>query len=645
VTILDITPSAFKPLIRCLAEVEHCDKLRYIVMVGEALEPAMLKPWYAMRSEDSPQIVNKYGPTETTVYSMYRAMKEQDCSQFVSPIGVRLPDLTAYVLDTQGRPAPLGVIGELFIGGAGVTRGYLNRAELTTERFLPDPFSKTNGARMYKTGDLVRYLPDGNFIFLGRNDHQVKIRGFRIELGEIEARLVEHPSVRETVVVALGTGSDKRLVAYVVADTVGQLAQLLRDHLTTVLPEYMIPAAFVQLNALPLTPNGKLDQRALPEPEREAFASRGYDAPQGEIETALAVIWADLLKIERIGRHDNFFMLGGHSLLAVKLIGLVRLSLGFELKLRTLFEVPTIAQLSVKLFEVDDTQEDLLGVLMPLRTQGSRRPLFCIHAVQGLSWSFSNLLNHLHKDQPIYGLQARGLNGKGQPADSVDDMAKDYIDQIRRVQPNGPYLLLGWSFGGCVAYSMAVQLKNLGERVDLLALMDTPAEYLHFEEEDEVDTKEADYHELPDRSGGKESSKDGRALLENMQCVLRNHLDLVNQSSPIVHVDAWGLTLEESRAIMKQVHHVTKNNLRLAEQYSPTVCTGDMLFFNATVKASEKMSVVDPQRWEPFVLGKIEVHEVKCKHVEMDMPEPMTEIGRVLNSKLEESHQQWRSDM
>ncbi|KAG0002140.1 hypothetical protein BGZ80_006022, partial [Entomortierella chlamydospora] len=236
VTIFDITPSAFKTLIRHITEVEQCDQLRYIVMVGEALEPAMLKPWYAIRPDDSPQISNKYGPTETTVYSMYRAIKQEDCDQFVSPIGVRLPDLTTYVLDTQGRPAPLGVIGELYIGGAGVTRGYLNRPELTSERFIPDPFSKTKGARMYKTGDLVRYLPDGNFIFLGRNDHQVKIRGFRIELGEIEARLVEHPLVHEVIVVALGADDDKRLVAYVVADAVDHLAQLLRDHLTPILP-------------------------------------------------------------------------------------------------------------------------------------------------------------------------------------------------------------------------------------------------------------------------------------------------------------------------------------------------------------------------------------------------------------------------
>ncbi|KAF8946543.1 hypothetical protein BGZ46_005767, partial [Entomortierella lignicola] len=239
VTILNMTPSAFRPLIRCQAEIKQCDQLRYIILAGEALEPASLQPWYASRPEEPPKIINMYGTTETTVHASYRVMKSEDCQQTLSPIGVRIPDLSIYVLDSQGRPAPMGVIGELCIGGAGVTRGYLNRDELTSEKFPLDPFSKTKGARMYKTGDLARYLPDGNLIFLGRNDHQVKIRGFRIELGEIEARLMDHPIVRETVVIALGEDSDKRLVAYIVTDEVDQLAQLMRDHLTPLLPDYM----------------------------------------------------------------------------------------------------------------------------------------------------------------------------------------------------------------------------------------------------------------------------------------------------------------------------------------------------------------------------------------------------------------------
>ncbi|KAF9995749.1 hypothetical protein BGZ79_010522 [Entomortierella chlamydospora] len=242
-------------------------------------------------------------------------------------------------------------------------------------------------------------------------------------------------------------------------------------------------------------------------------------------------------------------------------------------------------------------------------------------------------------DQPIYGLQARGLNGKGQLAESVDDMTKDYVDQIRRIQPRGPYQLLGWSFGGSIAHNMAVELEKLGERVDLLALMDTPTEYSRLEEEDEYYSAQADYYEQSGQSGSAESSKGGMALA-NMQCELRNHLGPVNQSLPSINTDIRGLTFEGSRVAKKHVHRVTKNNTRIAKQYSPAVYTGDMLFFNATVASLESMPTVDPQCWRPFVLGNIEVHKFKFTHMDMATPEPMAEIGRVLNSKLEELHQQ-----
>ncbi|KAF9353703.1 hypothetical protein BGX26_008545, partial [Mortierella sp. AD094] len=600
VSVLSITPSALRPMIRFQEETDLSDKLRYIILVGEAIEPTILKSWYAKRLGNLPEVINMYGPTETTVYSAYRVLKAQDCNSSVCPIGVRIPDLIFYVLDIHGQPVPLGAIGELCIGGAGVTRGYLNRPELTSERFPSDPFSNTDGARMYKTGDLVRYLPDRDMIFLGRNDHQVKIRGYRIELGEIEARLVDHPAVREVVVLAVGEGSSKRLVAYIVTEPTEGLAYTLRSHISSKLPEYMIPAAFVRLDKLPLTSNGKLDRRALPEPGSDSFVSQGYETPRGEIESTLAEIWAELLKIDRVGRHDNFFMLGGHSLLAVKLIGHVSSRLGLSLKLQTLFEAPTIAELTPRILENHtDRQEREFDVLLPFRSQGNRPPLFCIHPVVGLGWGFAHLSKHLHPEQPLYALQSRGINGNGQLASSIDEMVLDYMDQIRKVQPVGPYHLLGYSFGGSIAHSLAMQLENLGEKVALLALMDSTPDYTSPSANIDVD-HQGDIHAV---YFARDSDKN---------------------------------TLEEGKAIWKMVENVFRNNMKLARQFLPSIYSGDMTFF----RASESVSILDPLSWAPFTLGTIEVHELECGHLELDKPEPMAKIGRVLAMKLEELHHQ-----
>src|SRR6266542_3509842 len=362
VTVLNQTPSAFRGLIEAQAEERRPDQLRYVIFGGEGLEPTILKPWYRSHTEGQPQLVNMYGITETTVHVTYRALNLRDSEENGSPIGKRLPDLRIYLLDEYGEPVPLGAVGELYVGGAGVARGYLKRPELTAERFLADGFSPEGGARMYKTGDLGRYLPDGNIEFLGRNDNQVKIRGFRIELGEIEARLGEHPLVRQAVVVAREDApGEKRLVAYVIPTAPEQrqeeslessligttnLAAALRTHLAGCLPEYMVPVAFVHMNELQLTPNGKIDRKKLPVPDIAAFVRQAYEAPQYEMEHALAELWQELLNVERVGRHDNFFELGGHSLLAVQLMVRVRQVLGVELSMVTLFAKPTIAQLA-----------------------------------------------------------------------------------------------------------------------------------------------------------------------------------------------------------------------------------------------------------------------------------------------------------
>jgi amino acid adenylation domain-containing protein len=310
--------------------------LRLVVVGGEAASPSHLRQWRSVAGERVAWI-NCYGPTETTAGVTFGRVGADEPMHIGSPIA----NTRLYVLDAWGQPVPVGVSGEIHIGGVQVARGYLNRPDITAERFVPDPYASEPGSRMYKTGDLGRWCPDGTIEFLGRNDHQVKIRGFRIELGEIEAALRSHPEVREAVVLARKDApGDKRLVAYVVGDAV---QEALRKHLGARLPEYMVPAAYVTLNALPLTPNGKLDRRALPAPEADAFGARAYEAPQGEVERTLARIWSELLGIERIGRHDHFFALGGHSLLAVQLSSRIRAALGLEVPLAELFAQPTLA--------------------------------------------------------------------------------------------------------------------------------------------------------------------------------------------------------------------------------------------------------------------------------------------------------------
>ncbi|XP_055303140.1 uncharacterized protein LOC129568840, partial [Sitodiplosis mosellana] len=342
ITLLSQTPSAFKMLMKAKDISPRSNRLRYVFFGSEASDSLTVREWSEKCAADHIGLVHMYGPTETVVIATSWMCDRTISDNSFTPIGRPLPNKRIYLLDAHGEPVPIGADGEIYIGGAGVARGYLNRPELTAERFLPDPFSDNPTARMYRTGDRARYLPDGNLVYLGRIDQQVKIRGFRIEPGEIEARLVEHPQVHEAVVQSYGNGSDTRLVAYVVADAYASLAQDLRTYLLTLLPEYMVPVAYVCLSSLPLTPNGKVDRRALPPPNDEAFARQQYEAPQGEIEKKLAEIWCELLSIDRISRHDNFFALGGHSLLVVQLLAQLR-QIGLDTTVRKVFDAPSLA--------------------------------------------------------------------------------------------------------------------------------------------------------------------------------------------------------------------------------------------------------------------------------------------------------------
>jgi amino acid adenylation domain-containing protein len=371
VTVLNQTPSAFRQLIQAEASSIEPDELalRLVIFGGEALDFRVLRPWLDRHGDRRPRLVNMYGITETTVHVTYRPITAADLSgSRDSLIGVKIPDLEVYVLDQNQNPVPIGVPGELCVGGAGVGRGYLKRPELTAERFIPNPFRPGQGERLYRSGDLVRYLPNRDIEYVGRIDSQVKIRGFRIELGEIEAILSQHAAVREVVVVLReDETTEKRLVAYMVsteqAPTVSELNGFLRQRL----PEYMVPASFVFLDALPLTPNGKVDRRNLPAPNQcRPVQESPFVAPRSPVEELLAKIWAELLKLDRVGIHDNFFDLGGHSLLVTQVASRIQQAFQVHLPLRTLFDAPTIADLSAAIATAQLGEEDAAGAAQML---------------------------------------------------------------------------------------------------------------------------------------------------------------------------------------------------------------------------------------------------------------------------------------
>ncbi|HEX2093879.1 MAG TPA: amino acid adenylation domain-containing protein, partial [Longimicrobiaceae bacterium] len=412
------------------------------------------------------RLVNGYGPTENTTFTCCHTVGEAWSGGPV-PIGSPVSNTRVYVLDAALRPVPIGVPGELYAGGDGVARGYLGRPALTAERFVPDPFSNEPGARMYRTGDLCRWLPDGTLEYLGRTDFQVKIRGFRIEPGEIEARLREHPAVRQAVVLAREDApGKKRLVAYVVGEAA---ADALRAHLDACLPAYMVPAAYVRLEALPLTSNGKLDRGALPAPDGAAYVGRGKEPPRTMTERVLAEIWAELLGVERVGRRDHFFDLGGHSLLAVQLVSRVREALNPEATVEDVFAHPTLYELAARLAGTGAWFGTNHAI--PVRETGSERPLFVAHDAVGIVFYGQILRPHLDVEIPVYALPGP-LNDTDELG-SLDDLVTRLVRMMTEVQPEGPYRVAGWSAGGVFAYAVAERLVMTGRAVEFVGLLDT----------------------------------------------------------------------------------------------------------------------------------------------------------------------------
>jgi thioesterase domain-containing protein len=577
-------------------------------------------------------LINAYGPTENTTFTTYHEMHGGERVVKSVPIGRPIANTRVYVLDRRMQPVVPGAVGELYIGGDGLARGYHDRAELTAERFVPDPFGEAAGGRLYRTGDLVRHQRNGDLEFIGRVDEQVKVRGFRIELGEIESRLKKHETVREAVVmVREERRGEKSLVAYVVAEqeTLTDTGAW-RGYLKEKLPDYMIPSAFVLLDEIPLTANGKVDRRALQSrtqggPEREG----DFIAPRDALETQLARIWEDLLDVRPVGVTDNFFDLGGHSLLAVRMEAHIRRELGRELPLALILQAQTIEELAGVLRQQSGARGP--SPLVRMQTDGDRPPFFCVHPAGGNVACYSGLARYLGFDQPFYGLRASLLEGEAGGSVRLERMAAHYLEAVRSVQPAGPYMLGGWSMGGVVAFEMAQQLRRQGEQVDVLALIDSHAPNVasSSRERNEDDL----LHQFTwylGRLFGMEAwlmqndIAESRGIEEQLRALLAE-----GARAGLVPTD---LGMEQ----VTQLFQVFRMNVRAMLDYEPQPYAGRVTL----LRASQQLADPPPPAsngWQELAAGGLEVHTVPGDHYTM-MKEPQVHVlAGLLKACLERS--------
>nr|VFJ65653.1 MAG: amino acid adenylation domain-containing protein [Candidatus Kentron sp. FW] len=644
VTIAEFAPAYLHQFLESCLKDEDASTfpLQRLVTGGEALgiASAMLCQRLGL------PLFNTYGPTEAAITTTnFHLSGSEKITGTTAPIGRPIANTRVYILDPRLQPVPVGVPGELYIGGVGVARGYLNRPELTAERFISDPFSDDPDARLYRTGDSCRWLPDdtiakGNIEFLGRIDTQVKIRGFRIECGEVENALLAYRDVREAVVDARGEGVDKRLVAWVVADVAGRMGKVapgdvpiigeemgtslrdfahptdeLRAHLRARLPDWMVPTRFVFVDSLPLTPSGKIDRRALPDPDADAFeTSREYMAPRDSVEDAICAVFAEVLGVARVSVHDNFFALGGHSLSAVKALSSIDERLGVKLPLRALFECPTLAEVAMTVREGKEWQP---AILFPLKTNGSRPPLFCVHPVGGGAFCYRELADCLPEDRTVHGIQAIGFEGKEAPLTDIETMAARYVEGITALCPDGPYHLYGWSFGGVVAFEMAQQLRTMGREVGLLVLADT----VH-----------------PSWFQGKEAPGEERIIAHLLaeagagEVVMSNETGEMSPADRIAHLRqqlASGSNLAGLGDIDRFIR-IYQTNFQALSEYRTSIWEGEMVFLSARERLGTDEKSVDSD-WRNLT-RKLARHVIPGNHFTMHRQPNVHRIAEILGN-------------
>ncbi|MEU7827689.1 non-ribosomal peptide synthase/polyketide synthase [Nonomuraea sp. NPDC049129] len=606
VTVMQATPSLWS----ALTQSPGADLGGVRVLVGgEALPPPLARE-LAARARS---VTNLYGPTEATVWATFAAVDTDWCDR--PTIGRPLSGTTVHLLDAALCPVPPGAVGELYLGGAQITRGYLGRHGLTASRFVADPY--THGARLYRTGDLARWTGDGSLEFLGRSDQQVKVRGFRIEPGEIESVAADHPAVRQVAVaVRQDAQGETRILAYVTTGDGSSAPPLreypaisnasstppLREYLARRLPSYMVPSVVTVLDELPLTPNGKVDRAALPDVDFARLTTP--TAPRSRTEAAVCDVIAEVLGLDSVGVDDDFFVLGGHSLLLVRLAAALRRELGADLPIAELFTTPTAATLAQRIADAAPgdpaTAGDAMAPLLALRAGGTRPPLFCLPPASGLSWQFAGLKRYLPEDVPLYGLQSPLLSRTTHLPATMLELVKEYAGLIDRTAPEGPVSLLGWSFGGAVAHQVGVRLAAGGREVAFLGMLDT----------------RKDFAERPEGAGDRSSAI--ADLLTEMGCQVpegrRATLSIADAVGFVRDLGGGVAALEDA-----QIARVVENYLagdRLMERAVYGVFPGDVVFVDATVP-EQGFAGTASEQWSGYVGGELRTFAVECGHSEL----------------------------
>ncbi len=596
-------------------------QLKEVITAGEQLQITPAITEFFTQLADC-RLFNHYGPSESHVVTSLSLPDSVEDWATLPPIGRPISNTQIHILDAYLNPVPIGISGEIYIGGVCLAREYLNRPDLTAEKFQLDPFDDRQISRLYKTGDLARYLPTGDIEYLCRVDNQVKIRGFRIEIGEVEVVLIKYSAISQVAVIADGKMSgNKRLIAYVVPHQQQTITvQEMRSFLSSRLPDYMIPSAFIVLDRLPITPSGKLDRRALPSPDEiRKELEETFIAPRNELEIQLTKIWRKVLGIPSIGIRDNFFELGGHSLIAVRLFAEIEQIWGRNLPLATLFQAQTIEKMADLLLE--QAWVAPWSSLVPIQPNGSNRPLFCVHPIGGNVLEYYPLADYLGGEQPIYGLQSLGLDGKQPPLNCVKEMASHYIKEMLSIQPHGPYAILGYSFGGLVAFEIAQQLRSIDQKIALLAILDLKSPNLpkvrpSFARSLKIHFK--NLHQLPDREKIK---------------YIRDRIDY-RLSNKFDYKEFIIESLSGKSPATPELFDIIDANFQAIQSYSIQPYSGNAILFRCQVQTLD-YAMSNDLGWGKLIGGNLEIFNVDSIHYGMFQTPSIKVIAEKLKSCLE----------